>query len=418
MTTSGAVQRPRVRLRASAWRLVGLPWGQPLSAWSVSEVPFVDVPLAPGRHVVRVVQDGERRWALKELPEWAAEREHDALTAMQRRDVPAVRPAGLVTGQSGGGAVLITEHLSDSVPWRSLLADPEGSADPHRAHLFEAVAVFLVDLHRQGVFWGDCSLSNLLFRRDGRGLQPVLVDAETAEVRPSLTDGQRRHDLRILHDNLAGGLLDVAAELHRPVDLDQLLDETRSVAVRYRGLWQDLHAEPTLPFERRLDALGQVDRLNRLGYAVDELRLTSVGARQDEVRLRTVVAERHHRATVLQRLTGVRVSEGQAAVLLEDLRRHGCELVGTQEQGTGRAWLEQVLRPALERLRRALPASPDLVQDYCDLLEVRWLLSERAGRDVGDGAAVQALVARAVAPGAAVTSRRSPLSALEQRSAS
>jgi hypothetical protein len=41
------------------------------------------------------------------------------------------------------------------------------------------------------------------------------------------------------------------------------------------------------------------------------------------------------------------------------------------------------------------------VQDYCDLLEVRWLLSERAGRDVGDEAAVQVLAAGNVPAGAA-----------------
>jgi hypothetical protein len=53
----------------------------------------VDVPLGARRHVVRVVQVGERCGA-QELPRWAAEREHAALTAMERRNVPAVRPAG------------------------------------------------------------------------------------------------------------------------------------------------------------------------------------------------------------------------------------------------------------------------------------------------------------------------------------
>ena len=31
------------------------------------------------------------------------------------------------------------------------------------------------------------------------------------------------------------------------------------------------------------------------------------------------------------------------------------------------------------------------IQAYCDLLEVRWLLSEKAGRDVGTNAALAAL---------------------------
>ena len=47
------------------------------------------------------------------------------------------------------------------------------------------MASLLVDLHRNGVFWGDCSLANTLFSRDGQVLQAWLVDAETSEIHPS-----------------------------------------------------------------------------------------------------------------------------------------------------------------------------------------------------------------------------------------
>ena len=393
---------PCLRLRAAAAPLVALPWEQPLADWTPATAPVLDVPLGASRHVVRIVDVGDRLWALKELPRWAAEREHAALVAMERRDIPAVRPAGLVTSEADGAAVLITEYLSDSVLWRTLLGDVPGDGSRHRARVCQAVAVFLVDLHRRGVFWGDCSLANLLFRRDGQVLQPVLVDAETAEVRAALTDGQRRHDLEILSDNLAGGLLDLAAERHRRLDQDELVEQTRGVSAHYSELWQALHEERTLPFVQRHAALADVGRLNELGYAVDEVRLTSAGDGRDEVRLHTVVAQRRHHAGELLRLTGLQVGEGQAAVLLGDLRSHGRALPpGVTEVERARSWLEQVLQPAVERLRAVLPGPRDVVQDYCDLLEVRWLLSERAGRDVGDDEAVQELVAGRVPAGAA-----------------
>ena len=394
----GRVPPPRLRLRAAASPLLALPWDLPLRSWSCSAARVVDVPLGAGRHVVRVVEAGDRLWALKELPRWAAEREHAALEVLERRGLPAVRPAGLVTRQDDGDAVVITEFLPDTVLWRSLLTDLPWGGE-HRARVWEAVAGLLVELHRNGVFWGDCSLSNLLFRRDGQGLQPVLVDAETVELAPSLTPGQRRHDLEILADNLAGGLLDLGAELGRPVDLDQLRVEVSGIAVRYDALWQALHAQPTLAFERRLDAVSQIARLNDLGYSVDEVLLSDLGAGRGEVRLRTVVADRRHRATELQRLTGLRVGEGQATVLLRDLHGHGRALPSAPQAALVRSWLEQVLHPAVERLRVALPGPRDLVQDYCDLLEVRWLLSERAGCDVGDEAAVRVLAAGAGALG-------------------
>ena len=46
------------------------------------------------------------------------------------------------------------------------------------------MAWLLVDLHRSGVYWGDCSLANTLFRRDGDKVQAFLVDAETSEIHP------------------------------------------------------------------------------------------------------------------------------------------------------------------------------------------------------------------------------------------
>ena len=55
----------------------------------------------------------------------------------------------------------------------------------HRERLLDAMASLLVDLHRNGVYWGDCSLNNTLFSRDGQILQAWLVDAETSEIHPS-----------------------------------------------------------------------------------------------------------------------------------------------------------------------------------------------------------------------------------------
>ena len=391
---------PSLRLRAAASRLVTLPWRQPLESWSPADAPLVQVPLGTRHHVVRVVEVGERLWVLKQSPRWAAEREHAVLVALERRGVPAVRPAGLVTRDAAGDAVLITQYEQHAVLWRDVLTDLPDGAHLHRARVYEAVALFLVDLHRRGVFWGDCSLSNLLLRRDGQVLQPLLVDAETAEVWPLLTDRQRRQDLDIVRDNLAG-LSDLAAEAQRPVDLQQLGAGVRRIAARYDELWQALHAQARIPYTRRQDAVDEVERLNHLGYAVEEVRLTSSSADRDELQLQTLVADRLHDASELQRLTGLQVGEGQAAVLLSDLRSHGRALPVRAEPEVVRSWLEQVVRPAVERLGAALPGPRDVVQDYCDLLEVRWLLSEQAGRDVGDGTAVQVLAAGGVPAGAA-----------------
>ena len=57
-----------------------------------------------------------------------------------------------------------------------------------------------------------------------------------------------------------------------------------------------------------------------------------------------------------------------------------------------------MLDPSLRLLRPAV-GDRDLIQAYSDVLEHKWLLSERAGRDVGLNAAIEAYLAEgALAP--------------------
>ena len=387
-------QDTELRLRTAVPDLVDLPWLEPLGSWSPADVPFRDVPVGPSRHLVRFVHAGGRLWALKEMPRWVAEREYGALLEMERRGLPAVRAAGLAVRPDSDDSVLITEYLAGCWQYRRLLMRIPLTEHRHRARLFDAVALLVVDLHRRGVFWGDCSLANILFKRDGQVLQASLVDAETAEVHGELTTGQRRHDLEILEENIAGGLMDLAMRLEQPDEVvDLLLDEARGVADRYWSLWDTLHAQPTFPYARRHETVAQIRRLNDLGFAVEEVRLLQVRPGEQEVRLNAVVADRRFHAEELQRLTGLQVGEGQAQLLLNDLRSHGLGLGATPqpEAKVARSWVRTVFEPALDELAAELPTSQDLVQAYCDLLEVRWLLSEQAGADVGDGPALRAL---------------------------
>jgi tRNA A-37 threonylcarbamoyl transferase component Bud32 len=395
-----------LRLRSGVPDLVALPWLESLGSWSPADIPFRDIPVGPSRHLVRFVHVGGRLWALKELPGWAAEREYTALLELERRGLPAVRAAGLAVRPGSDDAVLITEYLAGCWQYRRLLMNIPMDERIHRQRLFDAVALLVVDLHRRGVFWGDCSLANILFKRDGQVLQAHLVDAETAEVHPSLSRGQRGHDLEILEENIAGGLMDLAVRLEQPDEVvEQLLDEARGVAARYTELWDTLHAQPTFPYRRRHETVAQIRRLNDLGFAVEEVRLVQLRPGEEEVRLNAVVADRRFHAEELQRLTGLHVGEGQAQLLLNDLRSHGVRLrhPDLPEEAVARSWLRSVYEPALEVLARELPEAVDLVQAYCDLLEVRWLLSEQAGHDVGDGPALRALGSGSAPAGSAAS---------------
>jgi hypothetical protein len=387
-----------LRLRVASPGLLALPWLEPLAHWDATEVPLRDVPVGPSRHLVRFVETDGRLWALKELPVRIAAKEYAVLRDLERRSLPSVRAAGLVIQPQEDTAILVTQYLERSWQYRRLLMRIPPEMTAHRERLLDAMASLLVDLHRNGVFWGDCSLANTLFSRDGQILQAWLVDAETSEIHPQLSDGQRRHDIDILVENVAGGMIDLAVRLDQPPEVyDALIDEAASVATRYQALWDVLHAEPTFPFADRYRVECQLRRLHDLGFAVDEVTLQSDGAGDETMRLRVAVAARRFHATQLHELTGLEVGEGQARILLGDLRAYQGRLQLTDSVAAER-WVSEVLRPGMRRAHEAVGGLGDDVQAYCDLLEVRWLLSEQAGRDVGDEAALEALARRTVPP--------------------
>lgn len=400
---------PDLRLRHPSPGLLALPWHRPLATWGPDAVPLRELPVGPSRHLVRFVEVDGALWALKELPERLAVKEYDVLRTLEDKGLPAVRAAGLVTGV-GDQAVLLTRYLTGSWQYRRLFLRLPPNRAAHRARLLDAMAGLLVELHRHGVFWGDCSLANTLFSRDGQQLAAWLVDAETSEVHPALSAGQRELDLAILVENVAAGLVDVATWLDRPPELhDVLIAEAQRIPERYEALWSVLHQEPVFAFDDRYRAEAVVRELTDAGFVVDEVRLDPTGEAGPEgatVRLRVGTGGRRHHARLLEELAGVEAGEGQARVLLGDLRAHrdairaaGGRRVGDSEAAA--SWWHDVVVPGTRRAHQAVGHVGAPLQAYCDLLEVRWLLSESAGHDVGTDAALAALAENAPVDSAA-----------------
>jgi hypothetical protein len=382
---------PVLRLRR-AEGFLDLPWELPLEAWP-DDLAFRAIDVGPSRHLVRFLVVDDHLVALKEEPVEVARREYAVLSHLERVGLPAVTPTGIAEHAGAPTAILVTEYLAHSLQFRRLLARFPLGPGPYRTRLLDAMAWLLVDLHRGGVFWGDCSLANTLFRRDGDRIQAFLVDAETSEIHPELTDGQRAYDLEILVENVGYGLADVAALQGRPEDFDDAIASAEAVRQRYDAIWAELHLEPALPAGDRHAIRSRLRRLNDLGFAVDEIEIVPQGS-GSEVRLRVTTSNRAFHAHELERLTGLVALEGQAQLLLNDLREHVAWLSVTSgrrvpEAEGARRWRREVFDPAVRRLLPAI-GRRDPLQAYCDVLEHKWLLSELAGRDVGLEAAIEA----------------------------
>jgi hypothetical protein len=395
-----------------------LPWHLPLATWRHERL--VDVPRGISRHVVRFVRYGEAIYALKELPRRLAEREYRLLAELDRLFIPVVEVAGLVTARhpSGGRegassesdleAILITRHLDFSLPYRRVLG-ATGADSALSDRLLDALVNLLVRIHVAGFFWGDCSLSNTLFRRDAGALAAYVVDTETGELHPQLSDGQRRHDILVAEENIVGELLDVTAEgLVHPMDPFEAAEE---LTRRYQGLWAELTREVAFAPDQRYRIEERLQRLNSLGFDVEEVEVVAQGG-EYRLRLQPRVVEPGHHVRTLRTLTGLEVQENQARRLLNDLARYRTELEASaggpvSEARAARRWLAEVFEPTIAAVPESLRGRLEPAELFHQVLDHRWYLSEAAGHDVGLADAVKSFIATvlptAATPGLAET---------------
>src|ERR1700753_178703 len=217
--------------------LLDLPFQLPLSDWD--DPRLVQVPRGISRHVVRFIRLGSEIFAIKEANDRYVLREHRLLHELGDRSVASVEAFGPVVERRADdgselGGLLITRHLPFSLPYRSLFTG-RGVLDL-RTRLLDSLAELFVRLHLAGFYWGDCSLSNTLFRRDAGALAAYLVDAETGELHDTLADGQRTYDLTIATENIAGELFDLQASGNFADDVDPI-DTAMALTPRYQQLW-------------------------------------------------------------------------------------------------------------------------------------------------------------------------------------
>jgi hypothetical protein len=372
--------------------LLALPWSTPLEEWPADQL--VALPQGISRHVVRFVRLAGTVYAVKETSERVAEREYDLLRALERIDFPAVQAVAIVADREAEDGepldpVLVTRHLQFSLPYRAVFSHTLRPETMNR--LLDALAALLVRMHTTGFFWGDCSLSNTLFRRDAGAFAAYLVDAETGALRPKLSEGQRNEDLDIARVNIFGESLDLQAAglLHESIDPEKVSEE---VIQRYTGLWHELTYEQQLNLNDRHNMEKRIRRLNELGFDVAEVSMAVVDG-DGSVRIRPKVVDAGYHTRRLMRLTGLDAEENQARQLLNDLDAYRAESDLTDEQQAAHRWLTEVFEPVVRAVPADLRGKLEPTELFVQVINHRWRLSEQAGRDVGLAPAVQSFLA-------------------------
>lgn len=363
--------------------LLSLPWDIPLEEWP-NDI-LAALPRGISRHVVRFVKLSGQVLAVKEIGETVAFSEYDLLRQLQRTDVPSVDPVGVITGRKDKNgerleAVLITKHLQFSLPYRSLFSQ---ALQPDTAtRLIDALAVLMVRLHLIGFYWGDVSLSNTLFRRDAETFAAWLVDAETGQLHPKLSPGQRNYDIDLARTNIIGELMDLQA--------GEMIDEDEDVIAigdallqRYNELWSALHDQEEFDADEPWRVAQHIEYLNSLGFDVDELEMTT-DIDGTTIVIQPKVVDAGHHARRLMHLTGLDVQENQARRLLNDLEHYRAiaDRQNDDIEFVAHDWLAEVFEPTVQAVPRELRKKLEPAQLFHEILDHRWFISEKQQRDV------------------------------------
>src|SRR3712207_6240841 len=173
--------------------------------------------------------------------------------------------------------------------YRYLFSRPHGEHSAEQ--LLDTMVVLLVRLHLAGVFWGDCSLSNTLFRLDAGAFAAYLVDAETSERHDQLSSGQRHYDVDLARERVGAELLDLQFGELLPPDVDPI-EIADSLPVRYEALWDEVTREEVFALdEQRYRVTERLQRLKDLGFDVGEIELVTTPDGGARLRVEPRVAE-------------------------------------------------------------------------------------------------------------------------------
>ena len=193
----------------------------------------------------------------------------------------------------------------------------------------------------------------------------------------------REYDITVGTENIFAELMDLSASgaVQQEIDGFAIIDHLRT---RYDALWGELtgleefRADEMWRIERR------VERLNDLGFDVDELDIIT-DLDGDTIRIQPKVVDLGHHAREIQALTGMSVEDNQARRLLNDLASFTAHFdLGREDRHlVASKWMHEIFEPIMAMIPPDATGKLEPAEIFHEILEHRWYLSEQAGHEVG-----------------------------------
>ncbi len=201
-----------------------LPWNVPIAEWKQYGVNVLNIKHGISRHVVIFVKTGKFSFGIKEISEIVSRKEVINYEQLLLMGIHTLVPAGYVVREESPLIVdtpIGTQYESNNISHTitllvekvlpdSLLYSRNFRKENHQ-RIWDAIVRLFVQLHSNGVYWGDASLANTLIRFERREIPFVgkqmflaayLADAETVEIYPKLSKSMREADLAFFFESM------------------------------------------------------------------------------------------------------------------------------------------------------------------------------------------------------------------------
>ncbi|TAK59717.1 MAG: DUF4032 domain-containing protein [Bacteroidetes bacterium] len=289
----------------------GLPWLHPISEWKQLGIKHLDIRRGIGRHVVIFIQIGNHNYVIKELGYDVARREIENYKRMLARGIHTLIPVGCVAREEeplrvhthigeqyernivGHSVTLLVDRvLPDSQLYRRAFTFE------NRKRIWDAIVDLFIEMHANGVYWGDASLANTLVKfikldipHIGKKtqLKAILADAETVEVRETLSDSLRLSDVNFFFESMEWVNEDLRAEGIVRDALTTELDKTY-ISENYERLFEvarrskQFEKLSSLDMKLVLGTVREADYINTLEKHIEEHKWYLSEQRKQEIR--------------------------------------------------------------------------------------------------------------------------------------
>ena len=192
----------------------------------------------------------------------------------------------------------------------------------------------------------------------------------------------RQHDVTVATENVFAELLDLQASesLSYEVEAHDIIE---SLEERYTALWAELTMEEEFSAGELWRIEQRIERLNDLGFDVDELDIVT-DFDGDTVRIQPKVVEAGHHQRELQALTGLHVEDAQARRLLNDLASYTAHFdLGREDRSlVANRWLDDIYEPVTAMVPPEARGKLEPAEMFHEVLQHRWYLAEQAGHDI------------------------------------